>query len=95
MEVVRGHRGKQIPTWTDEAIDRAIQDYEKSIEEVKRKTETSKYPAYQSVLIYFNQPLDPETIDFLKHRAHLFAGRKGIMIIGFRLYKENSAEIEI
>lgn len=88
---VESYRGKQLPTWSDSSINKVIRQYDKKIEEAKAKTEVAKYPAYQSVLIYFEVQPDEETIDFLKQRAYKFAEKnKGLEVTGFRLYEESA-----
>lgn len=69
-EIEEGHRGNNVPTWTDEAIDNSIARRKIKIAETEKKTKVFKYPAYQSVVIYFeNGVLTPELIDTLKARA--------------------------
>lgn len=70
IEIEEGHRGKNVYTWTDEAIDNSIARRRKAIAEAEAKTELFKYPASQSVVIYFEDgALTLEIIDELKARA--------------------------
>lgn len=91
INITEGHRGKSVPTWTDEAIDKAVACYKKEIEDAMNKTEVEKYPAYQSVLIYFEDVPTEETIEFLKKRAYEYAEqykRIKLEITGFRIYEK-------
>lgn len=85
--IVEGHRGKNVPTWTDEAIDRTIKGYKEEIMEAYALTEVRKWPAYQSVRIHFSDPPTKEDMIIMMTRAYEFAKEygKGLRITGFRV----------
>ncbi len=86
IETEEGHRGKNINTWTDEAIDSSIANRMKKIDEVRNTTEVSKYSSYQSVIIFFeDNALTEDLIDILKVRALEYAGSKNITIENFNI----------
>lgn len=80
---------KDLPqNWTVEQLDKTIDDLQKDIDEAQTKTEVGKYPAYESVIIYFSRLPDEETINFMKERARMFESegkQKGLKITGFRI----------
>lgn len=84
IERVEGHRGKNIQSWTDATIDREIVRYTDTINKAMSQAEVAKYPAYQSVIIYFDALPKKETIEFMKERAYQFGKINDIHITGFR-----------
>jgi len=93
--LVEGHRGKNIPSWTDEAIDLAISRYRMDVANVLLKESVEKYPAYQSIFINFSSLPDKETISFLKERAVEYSTlcEYGFSITGFRIM-DNGVEMD-
>jgi len=84
IATAEGHRGKDIDGWTDEVIDNAVDRHELKIKEVKATTKVSAYPAYQSVIIYFeDEYLTKEIIELMKARAYEYDGE--FTIDGFRI----------
>jgi hypothetical protein len=79
-----GLRGQNAPTWTDEAIDNSIARRNQKIKEIKELTRVNPWPAYQSVIIYFeDKHLTPEVIKLMKTRANDYDGKFNIE--GFRI----------
>jgi len=76
--------------WTAKGKKESIAKYQSKIDEAMALTKVHKYPAYNSVAIYFNKVPDKELIDAMKKRAYKFASKKRIKIKKFRLLKEQS-----
>ena len=71
IKTEEGHRGKDIPTWTDEAIDKSVARHKQKIEEVKATTKVQACPAYNSVIIYFeDEYLTDDAIELMNERAY-------------------------
>jgi hypothetical protein len=104
--------GEEVRGWTIEACDREILGFNNQIKKSKETTKETlgKYPAYESVAIYFNEKPLNELITLMKVRANQFnevrktTGRmaqfykdSNIQILGFRLLevKQTQTEIEI
>lgn len=89
IEEVESHRGKNILSWTDEAIDSHIKFQNGIIDETNAMTEPIKYPAYQSVLIHMESRPSSNEIEFLKSRANDFVKvyDNSLKILGFRLFE--------
>ena len=92
-----GHRGKNLRTWTEQAIDDSIQRRLSRIKVVGQMKEVTRWPANMSVAIYFyDGTLTSEIITTLKDRAVSYVdqydtsryGRKEITIEGYRRVKE-------
>lgn len=60
--------GENVHGWTIEACDREIQRYEKERSESQARTEVTKYPSYQSVIIYLSKPATQDQIDYIKEK---------------------------
>lgn len=90
--IEESHRGKNINTWTDEAIDDSKKRRLKNIEESKLKTSPFKYDSYQSVLIYFSKPVTEVVAELLKSRAREYVKGRGIKIESFRDYTRTVTE---
>jgi hypothetical protein len=77
MELEENHRGKNVPTWTDSAIDNSIKRRKEKIKDVSNKTQVDKYPSYQSVIIFFkDDSLTEEVMNIMKERAYMFLEKK-------------------
>ena len=81
--------------WTKASCLKAIKDYKKEIEKIKKTKKVSHYPSCQSVAISFDTKPTEEQIKLMKERAFKFASLKSKWgeevrikkITGFRLIK--------
>ena len=81
---------------TIEEIDKEINKLKESIRKLENLTTTDvkKYPAYESVVIYFDEPLEEFTINQLKERTKDFFNiynkqwEKDVRVLGFRIIEE-------
>jgi hypothetical protein len=85
IKQIDSYRGKNISSWTNEAINKEIQNCNEKINKALSLTKPNEYPAYQSILIYFDSKPTENVINFLKERAYNYAQNNDISIIGFRL----------
>lgn len=85
MERAESHRGKNMPSWTDEAIDREISRLREEVAKTLTMTTPPKYEAYHSVMIHFSLEPTIEEIQFMKERAFEFSKENNFKIEGFRL----------
>ncbi len=61
---------KNMPTgWTEKAVQRELKTLEKRLDDAKKRKKVAKYPAYQSVAIFFLDRPSKKTIEWLKERA--------------------------
>ena len=64
----RLENGENVYGWTIEACAREIQKFKKELEEHQARTDVTKYPSYQSVIIYLSEPATKEQIDHIKEK---------------------------
>lgn len=100
---------KKRTGWTDAAIKREVKRHEKEIEKARKAKKTQRYPAYNSVAIFFYTKPTEKQIELMKERALKFNEvRKleyakrcygeladNITIEGFRLIQEKTTAEEI
>lgn len=61
---------KNMPTgWTEKDVRRQLKAIEKRLDDAKKLKKVSKFPAYQSVAIFFSKKPSEKTIAWLKTRA--------------------------
>ena len=85
--------GEKISNWTVEAARREIAEHKKEIEKAERLKTVKRYPAHNSVGIWFKSEPNKEQIELMKDRAKKFkTGRhsKQPEIEGFRLVCERT-----
>lgn len=85
VERAESHRGKNVPSWTDEAIDREIFRLRNEVAKTLTMTTPPKYEAYHSVMIHFSLEPTIVEIQFIKERAFEFSKGNKFKIEGFRL----------
>lgn len=96
----RLENGEKESNWTIADCNRGISNYEQDIKKAKDLKKIKKYPAYNSVAIFFKTEPTKAQIDLMRSRAiklnenleilgEYQAGRmKGFQIEGFRLIKQ-------
>ena len=97
-----------ISKWTKKDVDRAMENYNKEMEDVNSKTSIIHYPSYCSVSIFFDVKPNKEMIDIIKQRAAEYCSNskvrgkigskynaKIIKIEGFRLMHNKSIDEEV
>jgi hypothetical protein len=68
--------------WTREACERAIESAQASID---RAGEFVSWPAFESVAMFFSEPLTPDEMAFVRQRAEKFSSTKTIMHKPFKV----------
>lgn len=83
ISIVEGYRGS---SWTEGEIEGEIERYNTKISLSMSKTVDTfeKYPAFQSIIIYFDIELEQDLIDFLQKRCYDYCNAHNINIVGFR-----------
>ena len=64
-----GYLKNMPPGWTEKAVRRELKTLEKRLDDAKKLKKVRKYPAYQSVAIFFLDKPSKKTIEWLKERA--------------------------
>jgi hypothetical protein len=109
-DIVRETYVKKTKEWVDKVVSvneahvardpeknghlrKVIAGHKQKLEDAKTSP-LRKWPAYQSVAIFFNKSIPEEIATLMRERAEKYAKKKGIEILGFRVLEVKIEEVK-